>query len=120
MRSKDSPYATGFLSANINFDFDTIENFKKLKKEEKENHKTQKSLPYEMYDLPVCFGSIVENAIKASKIIEPLLGSNNIKDKKELAKLKENMDKLVMYLIKNVDNILDKQSIGGKMDVDDE
>jgi hypothetical protein len=73
-----------------------------------------------MYDLPVCFGTIVENAIKASKIIEPLLGSNNIKDKKELAKLKENMDKLVMYLIKNVDNILDKQSIGGKIDVDDE
>jgi len=49
-----------------------------------------------------------------------LLESNNIKDKKELAKLKENMDKLVMYLFKNVDNILDKQSIGGKMDVDDE
>jgi hypothetical protein len=36
-----------------------------------------------------------------------------------LAKLKNNMDKLVMYLFKNVDNILDKHAIGGKMDVDD-
>jgi len=43
MRSKDSPYSTGFLSANINFDFDNVENFKKLKKEEKENHNSQKS-----------------------------------------------------------------------------
>lgn len=120
MASKDSPYSTGFLSANINFDFDTVKNFKKFKKEEKENHKSPKSLPYEMHDLPICFATIVENAIKASKIIEPLLESNNIKDKKELAKLKENMDKLVMYLFKNVDDILDKQSIGGKMDVDDE
>jgi hypothetical protein len=36
MRSKDSPYATGFLSANINFDFNDSRNFKERKKEEKE------------------------------------------------------------------------------------
>jgi hypothetical protein len=119
MRSKDSPYATGFLSANINFDFNDSRNFKERKKEEKETHKSPDLLPYELRELPICFATIVENAIKASKIIEPLLESNNIKDKKELANLKNNMDKLVMYLFKNVDNILDKHTIGGKMDVDD-
>ena len=119
MRSKDSPYSTGFLSANINFDTNTMSNFKKNKNEEKNNHVSPTVLPYEMHDLPICYANIVENAIKASKIIEPLLESNNFSNKKELAKLKENTDKIVMYLFKNVDNILDKCTIGGKMDNDD-
>ena len=34
MASKDSPYSTGFMSANINFDNDTEQMFKQIKREE--------------------------------------------------------------------------------------
>jgi hypothetical protein len=120
MASKDSPYSTGFMSANINFDNDTEQMFKQIKREEDETHESIPTLPYELSSLPQYFADIVDNAMNASIKIENVLKSKNFKNKKDLEKLKNNVDKMIKYLIRNVDPTLDKFAIRGRLDSNDE
>jgi len=120
MASKDSPYSTGFMSSNINFDNDTEQMFKQIKREEDETHEAIPTLPYELTPLPQYFADIVDNAMRASINIENVLKSKNYKHKEDLFKLKSNLDKIIKYLIRNVDPTLDKFAIRSRMDSDDE
>lgn len=120
MASKDSPYSTGFLSSNINFNTDSAEMFKQIKREEDETHESIPTLPYELSLLPQYFADIVDNAMNASIQIENVLRSKNYKNKKDLLKLKENVDKMIRYLIRNVDPTLDKFAIRSRMDSNDD
>jgi len=119
MASKDSPYSTGFLSSNIDFDKDSEELFKKIQKEEELTHQATAQLPFELSKLPEYFATMVDNGMRASINIENVLKSKNIKNKKELLKLKDNTDKMVRYLIMNVDRILDLYAIRANLDSDE-
>lgn len=119
MASKDSPYSTGFLSSNINFNTDSEEMFKRIKEEEKVTHQAIAQLPYEFSQLPQYFADMVDNGMRASINIENILKSNNVEHKKELAKLKDNLDKIVRYLILNVDSTLDKFAIRSNVESDE-
>jgi hypothetical protein len=120
MASKDSPYSTGFMSSNINFDTDTEQMFRQIKREENETHEAIPTLPYEMTMLPQYCANIVDNAMNASINIENVLKSKNFKNKDDLLKLKNNLDKMIKYLIRNVDPTLDKFAIRRSMDSNDE
>lgn len=120
MASKDSPYSTGFMSANINFDNDTEQMFKQIKREEDDTHQAIPTLPYELSSLPQYCADVVDNAMRASINIENVLRSKNFKNKDDLLRLKNNLDKMIRYLIKNVDPTLDKFAIRTSMDSDDE
>lgn len=120
MASKDSPYSTGFMSSNINFDTDTEQMFKQIKREEEDTHQAIPTLPYELSLLPQYCADVVDNAMRASINIENVLRSKNFKNKDDLLRLKNNLDKMIRYLIKNVDSTLDKFAIRTSMDSDDE
>lgn len=114
MAKSDSPYSTGFASGKIDFNLDTAQQMRQYDVEEKETHSAPNTLPYEMGDLPMYFGNMVDNGIQASKTLEVLLKTKDYDNKKDLIKLKTNLDKMVMYLIQNVDPTLDKFTIGSK------
>lgn len=116
-----SPYSTKFLSGEIDHAFNPDELMKKYKKEEKETHPTPNILPYEFGDLPILYANIIENAMHASQILENALKNQEITHKKELSKLKKNTEKMIVYLVKNVDPTLEQQTIGHKhLDDEDE
>ena len=115
----ESPYSTKFASGDIDHELDTSAAFKQYKKEERENSKGPNTLPYEMADLPQYFGIMVDNGMQASICLEGLLKNNNVKHKKELLKLKRNVEKMVIYLLQNVDQVLEKFTIGANHAVDD-
>lgn len=112
MGKSDSAYSTGFASGKINHDLDTAQQMRQYKREEKETHSAPNVLPYEMGQLPDYFANMVENGMQASKTLEILLESKEYKHKDDLLKLKNNVDKMLMYLIQNVDATLDKFTIG--------
>ena len=107
-----SPYSTKFASGEIDHNLDPRTQMRKYKKEEYETYKAPNILPYELGDLPEYYSNVVDNAMQASRIIENALKTNEIRNKKELLELKQNTDKIVYYLVKNVDRILEKQTIG--------
>lgn len=115
-----SPYSTKFASGEIDHDLDPRTQMKKFKAEEKETHYAPNILPYEMANLPEYYGNMVDGGIQASKILESLLKNKEIKHKKQLLGLKKATDKIVMYLLKNVDSILEKQTIGARHIGDEE
>ncbi len=119
MQTKDSPYSTGFLSANINYDLNTLEQFKNLKKEEDATHPVQAFLPYELSALPQYCGEIVNNAMDASIAINAVLEQRNLKNPEPLEQLKKNLEKIIRYMIKNVDSTLDKYAIDANLRSDD-
>jgi hypothetical protein len=120
MASKDSPYSTGFLSSNINFSDDTSEMFKQIKKEEDITHDAIPTLPFELSMLPEYFANMVDNAMNASINIDKVLSTKDLKNKKDLTKLKENVDKMIRFLIKNVDPTLDKYAIRSKLETNED
>jgi hypothetical protein len=120
MQTKDSPYSTGFLSANINYDLDTLEQFKSLKKEEDNTHPAGSFLPYELSALPQYCGDIVNNAMDASIKIDTVLNNRNLKNPKPLIKLKKNLDAIIRYMVKNVDSTLDNYAIDANFRSNDE
>lgn len=110
----ESPYSTKFASGEIDHDHDPRTQMKKWKKEEAETHYAPNVLPYEMANLPEHYGNMVDCGIQACKILENLLKSKEIKNKKQLLKLKDNTEKMVVYLLQNVDSILEKHTIGAR------
>jgi hypothetical protein len=115
----DSPYSTKFASPDIDHDLDTSSMMKKYKKEERETHNGPNALPYEMQNLPTYYGQMVDNGMQAAKTIEDILKTKDVEHKKELLKLKKNTEKMVLYLMQNVDYVLEKYTIGSKHVMDD-
>lgn len=115
----NSPYSTKFASGQIENELDTTQMFKQYKKEEKDAE-APNILPYELGDLPMHFGDMVDAGIQACKILETALKMKEIKNKKQLSILKKNTEKMVIYLIQNVDSILEKQTIGATHEGDED
>jgi hypothetical protein len=115
----ESPYSTKFASPDIDHNLDPSAQMKKYKKEERETHAGPNALPYEMQNLPQYFGAMVDNGMQAAKCIEDLLKTKDVKHKEELLKLKKNTEKMVLYLMQNVDYVLEKYTIGAKHAMDD-
>lgn len=109
-----SPYSTKFASGEIDYDHDPRTQMKQFKKEELETHYAPNVLPYELANLPDYFGNMVDNGFQACKVIDSALKTKDLKNKEELLKLKQNTEKMVVYLIKNVDKILEKYTIGAR------
>jgi len=108
----DSPYSTAMVSNDINYSLNPTPQMKQYKREDAATKHTFDTLPYEMGSLPIYFGEMVDNALGASRLLNGLLESDNFKNKKDLARLKNNIDKIIHYLISNVDNTLDKFILG--------
>jgi len=115
----ESPYSTKFASGDINHTLDTEGAFRQYKKEERETHTGPNTLPYEMGNLPQYFGMMVDGGMQAAKLIEDLLKTKDVEHKKSLLKLKRATEKMVLYLLQNVDPVLEKYTIGAKHAVDD-
>lgn len=112
--SGKSSYSTGFASGHIDHDLNPEGQMKQYKTEEKEA-KAPTILPYEFQELPENFATIVDNAIRASKTMENLLRNGQYENDPDLMKLKDNTDKIIVYLTQNVDITLDKFTIGEKI-----
>lgn len=117
MARGSSPYSTGFASGRIDFDLDPKVQMAQYKAEE-EAAKAPHTLPYEMGQLPVYFGNMVDNGFEATKVLDTILESDAFENKEDLIKLKSNLEKMVVYLMKNVDPILSKFTIGVNSDID--
>jgi hypothetical protein len=115
----NSPYSTKFASGEIKNDLDTTQMFKQYKKEEKDAE-APNILPYELGDLPMHYGDLIDSGIQACKILETALKMKEVKNKKSLSILKKNTEKMVVYLLKNVDSILEKQTIGANHEGDED
>jgi hypothetical protein len=110
-----SPYSIGIQPTAIQKELDTVSQMTKYKQDEKDA-KAPHTLPYEMGELPQYFGNMVENGVQAARTLETLLKSENFEHRKELEKLKNNLEKMIVYLMSNVDPILQKFTIGAKED----
>jgi hypothetical protein len=84
---------------------------RKYKTDEKEA-KAPHTLPFEFGELPQQMANIVDNAFAASKNLENLLKMEEFEKNGELIKLKGNLEKIIMYLLKNGDKTLEKFTIG--------
>lgn len=120
-RNIQSPYSTKFFSGEIRRDYDPTTNMKMYKREERETHSPQNTLPYELATLPDYFGAIVTNAIEAGNTIDRVLDVKEFTDeeKKSLLKLKKATEKIIDYLVRNVDSTLEPLTIGNKHALDD-
>ena len=114
MADPNSSYSTKFASGEIDHDLNPKTQMRKWKKEEKETHYAPNVLPYEMGSLPDFYGNMVDNGIQACKAIEVALKSKEFKNKKEFLKLQKNTEKMVVYLLQNVDKTLEKYTIGAR------
>jgi hypothetical protein len=115
----NSPYSTDFASGDIDYDLNPSTQMRIFKSEERKTHIGPNTLPYEISTLPQHFGDMVDSGIQASKILEDYLKTLDLEHEKELMRLKRNTEKMVLYLMQNVDYILEKQTIGAKHAVDD-
>ena len=113
-----SPFSTGLVTKKLDYSLNPERQMKQYKKEELETHYADGMLPYEMGDLPKYFGDIVDSGIMASKSIDDLLKNENLVNDEEkydaLEKLKKNTDKMVIYMINNVDKVLAEFTINGR------
>ena len=114
MAASNSPYSTALASGHIDHDFESALNpsqqMRQYKAEE-ENAKAPQTLPYEFGDLPQHLAAIVDNAFQASSNLENIINMEDYKGDKELTQLKINLEKIVMYLMKNGDKVLRKFTI---------
>jgi len=115
MSASNSPYSTAIASGSIDFNFDSSlnpsEQMRKYKTDEKEA-KAPHTLPFEFGELPQQMANIVDNAFSASKNLENLLKMEEFQKNGELIKLKGNLEKIIMYLMRNGDKTLEKFTIG--------
>jgi len=118
--SGKQPYSTNFISGEIEHELNPSGQMKKYKKDERETYKAPNTLPYEMANLPQYFGAMVDSGMHAAQCIESLLKTNDVEHKKSLLKLKKNVEKMVLYLLQNVDQTLEKYTIGTKHAADDQ
>lgn len=112
-----SPYSTSFLSKNIKMDLDPTAQMREYKKREQDAI-PKNTLPFELSGLPNYFANMVDSGIQACKTIEDISKTPDYEDSEDLAKLKRNVEKMVVYLVQNVDHILEKYTIGAKHDKD--
>lgn len=112
--SGNSPYSTKFASGEIDHDHDPSQQMKAWKKEEAETHYAPNILPYELGEVPAYYATMVDSAFQAIKAIDVALKSKEFKNKKKLLDLKRNTEKMVVYLIQNVDSTLEKYTIGAR------
>jgi len=118
MAKSSSPYSTTFASGHIDYQqLNPDGQMRRYKTEEKEAQ-APNTLPYEMGNLPTYFGEMVSNGFEACKLIDTLLKSPKYEDAEELVKLRNNTEKMVVYLIKNVDVILEQFTIGAEHEAD--
>jgi hypothetical protein len=109
-----SPYSTEIARSAIDYDLNPTAQMLQYKREE-EGALAPLALPYEMSELPQMFADMVDSGFSAAKIIENILKSQNFEgDSKKLEKLKINIEKIVIYLLKNVDSTLYTYTIGAK------
>jgi hypothetical protein len=120
MAKGDSPYSTGFLSSNIDFDINTKDAFDKIKEDEKITSEGPLTLPFELTLVPQYLGNIVLNAVEASKTISKIEESENFGNMGELLKLRNGIDKIIHYLIRNTDKTLAKYAVGARLRDDEE
>lgn len=115
MANGKSPYSTAFASGRIDFALKPDQQMRKYKKEEKETHKGDPILPYELGDIPQHYAIMVENAMSVSKKLENALKNENIIDSLEkqeaLQRLKDNTDKIAVFLLQHVDKVLSEFTI---------
>jgi len=120
MAKGDSPYSTGFLSSNIDYDTDTKNAFEQIKDEEKMTSEGPMTLPFELTLIPQYLGTIVLNAVEASKTISKIEDSENFGDIADLLKLRDGIDKIIHYLVRNTDKTLAKYAIGARVRADED
>lgn len=117
MSASNSPYSTALASGSIDFDFESSlnpsEQMRKYKTEEKEAQAPH-FLPFEFGELPQNMANIVDNAFEASSNLENILKMEKYQKNNDLLKLKMNLEKIVVYLMKNGDKVLEKYTIGNQ------
>lgn len=109
----DSPYSTSFASGKIDYHLDPTGQMKKYKREEQETKPLQ-VLPYELSNIPTYCGAVTENAFHAARTLEALVTDGKYKNRKDLADLQKNLEKIVIYLSRTVDPVLSRYTIGYK------
>jgi hypothetical protein len=109
--SAKTPYSTSILSKNVKMSLDPTAQMKVYKKQE-EDAIPKNTLPFELSNLPNHFGNMVDSGIQACKAMEDIFKTPDYEDSEDLKKLKRNVEKMVVYLIKNVDVILENYTIG--------
>lgn len=109
-----SPYSTEIAKSSIDYDMNPNSQMLQYKREEEEA-KAPLTLPYEMSELPQLMGDMVDAGFNAAKIMDTVLKSKNFEgDVKRLEKLRKNVEKMVIYLMQNVDPTLISFTIGAK------
>jgi hypothetical protein len=115
MAASNSPYSTAIASGAIDFDFESplnpSEQMRRYKTDEK-MAEAPHTLPFEFGDLPQCLANIVDNAFDASSKLESIIKMEKYQKNGDLIKLKGNLEKIIMYLMKNADKTLEKYTIG--------
>ena len=106
-----SPYSTSLANSHIDFDLKPDQQMVKYKTEE-EAAKAPHTLPFELGELPAYFAEMVDCGFNAARTLDNALKIEKYKDRKELLKLKNNLEQIVSYLMKNVDPVLSKFTIG--------
>lgn len=109
--STKTPYSTSLLSKNVKMSLDPTEQMKAYKKMEMDAI-PKNTLPFELSNLPNHFGNMVDSGIQACKAMEDIFKTPDYEDSEDLKKLKRNVEKMVVYLIKNVDVVLENYTIG--------
>ena len=87
-------------------------------KKREEDAIPKNTLPFELSNLPNHFANMVDCGIQACKTLEDISKTPDYEDSEDLAKLKRNVEKMVVYLVQNVDHILEKYTIGARHDKD--
>ena len=115
----NNPYSTDFASRDIDHKLDPSTMMEIQKREELQTHIAPNALPYELSSVPDHFASMVDHGFQAAKILDSYLKVKDLKNYKKLLKLKKNTEKMVNYLINNVDPVLEQFTIGTKHASDD-
>lgn len=109
--SAQTPYSASLLPKNVKMSLDPTAQMKVYKKQE-EDAIPKNTLPFELSNLPNHFGNMVDSGIQACKAMEDIFKTPDYEDSEDLKRLKRNVEKMVVYLIKNVDVILENYTIG--------
>jgi hypothetical protein len=115
MAASNSPYSTAIASGAIDLDFknplNPSEQMRKYNTDEK-MAQSPDTLPYEFEGLPQYLANIQDSAFQASSKLENIIKMEKYQKNGDLIKLKGNLEKIMMYLMKNGDKILSNYTIG--------
>jgi hypothetical protein len=120
MATTNSPYSTTFASGDIQFSqLNPSRQMAKYKQEEKDA-RAPNTLPFEFGPLPELYANIVDNAFETYKILTDVLKMEQYEGEKDLEKLALASEKIVKFLMENVDKTLEKYTIGAYHIEDDD